>query len=171
MDGSVFTEELLTAIAVAVNAVPRNAIMVLETMVNAMHGQGDIPDPAAFAVQLAKDVVGHDPEGLCAQVLLSVYRGKYTPALLALQHVQNPATFMELLIRFHRHTIYHRVSPKLRDPIMTPWYTELDRSEKLDVARVIMINQVLLEGLTLVRNNPGEAPDILLNQTLRAAST
>lgn len=171
LDRTLFTEELLTAITVAVNAVPRNAIMVLETMLNAIHGQGEIPDPAAFATKLARDVVGHDPEGLCVQILRSLYRGKYTPALLALQHVQNPMTFMDLLVRFHRHAVYHRASPKLRDPIMHPWYEELDKAEKLDIERLTKINGVLLEGLMLVRTNPGEAPDILFNQVLKAAGT
>ncbi len=117
--------ELLTTIAVASDGHPRDAITTLETVMNAM-SEGDVPDPQAFALQVADKIAGQSPERTAAQYLLAVYQGKFTGAILASRQIHNPVSFSDFLIQFHAHAIYYRVSKKLQEPAFESWYGLLD---------------------------------------------
>lgn len=151
LDTEVYNVDLLEKIAMAVDGHPRDSIMTLEAIIDRIAGKGgiaEIDDINNFVLDIADEVVGEKPEKVAGNFLLGIYAGKYTRAILPIRDVTYHSTFIDLVLEFHAHAMYHRFSPKLTDKLYTPWYNRIQEEfseKKLDAEGLSKVMDVLVE--------------------------
>jgi hypothetical protein len=165
-----FSDELLRAIAIAVDGHARDAITVLEAVINTA-GSQQIDNPEEFALKLADRVIGETPERLAVEALLSVYRGRFTPVVRALERVQNYQAFGDYLLRFHEQAMRYRFSESLRQPGYDAWYRRLEETfpdrEKLPHRPLVATLNDVVDVVGRLRDG-SPAYQLLLGGLLRA---
>ena len=125
-----FTEQVLLHIATAVDGHPRDAIMTLEAFIDRVTSKGGvdkipIEELSAMVLNIADEVAGESPDALVGNFLLGIYKGAYTRPFLALRDVSKYDTFVELLLQYHKQTIFYYASVKLHDKMYVDWYATL----------------------------------------------
>jgi DNA polymerase III gamma/tau subunit len=128
LDRAVYTDDVLMAMAIAVDGHPRDAITALEAVIARVCASDltSIDDLPEFLGEVVREEAGERPEALVSAYLQSVYRGRYTPAIAMLQRVHRHGSFLNHVMRFHAQTLYYTFGKKLREPEFGPWYRQLD---------------------------------------------
>lgn len=128
LDRSVYTDEVLMALAVAVDGHPRDAIIALEAVIArvAVSDLKAVESVPGFIIEVVREEAGERPEAMVSQYLQAVYRARYTPAIMVLQRVSRHGSFLDHVMRFHTQTLYYTFGKKLREPDYGPWYRQLD---------------------------------------------
>jgi len=172
LDLEIFTDELLGKIAALGDGHPRDAISILEAVINRFKGSKEPPaDLDAFVIAIADDLVESTPEAIVSKFLMGVYGGKFTGALLALREVGNHQRFIDTVLDFHTHTMFWRFSPKLQDKMMFAWYTRLEEKfEKntLDPVALVKIMELFNETASEFKGFSANGYYTLVNMAVKA---
>jgi DNA polymerase III subunit gamma/tau len=128
LDRTIYTDEVLMALAVATDGHPRDAITALEAVTARVAATNltSIDNIPNFVIEVVREEVGERPEAMVVQYLISIYRARYTPAIAVLQRVSRHGSFIDHVMRFHAQTLYYTFGKKLRELDYGPWYRQLD---------------------------------------------
>lgn len=176
LPAEVYTEELLDSIAGSVNGHMRDALCVLEAVINSVAAGFETSgqDLDAFVTDVVEQVVGDSPEALVAEYLLGIYRGKYTRSILALHKVMSHSAFIDTILRYHAQTMYFRFSGKLQEPQFQPWYSMLadmfgDR-KKISIPALTGTMDIFTDTAQAVKGYEVDGFYLLLNAAMKAAT-
>lgn len=178
----------LKSIADAAQGHPRNALKILESVMNSWAGsdQSDL-DPETLINKVAAEVVEEVPEVAARKFLFGVYGGKYTMPLTILGGITNPTMFVDALMSLHTHTLKYLASDTLVDKYFLDYYRKLEQegfcstrnigqhadSPKhflLDMTAVAQVTKVLFEAATQLKQYLVNPAHILTNMTCGAVS-
>ena len=172
LDPAVYTTDVLTAISMAVDGHPRDAITTLEAVIARVEASGVVKDKIpAFIAQVVHEEAGERPEAQVGTYLLGVYRGKFTMPIDVLKRVHRHGSFLDHVIQFHSHTLYYTFGRKLREPDKSPWYRLLDEQfdGHLDVNAMVDIMDLFVQASARLNAYQTDGYYDMLNVTLQAA--
>ncbi len=148
----VFNKDVLMKIASLVDGHPRDAVATLEVLINQVEDEGEIEDIDAAMIKIIEDVIPVSEDKIAAAMLLGIYAGKATAALLALEGTSSYKTLAEQLVEFHTHAMRWRFSPKLHDKMFYAWHAKLKDlgKENLDPHALAGVMDILIDSLQKV---------------------
>lgn len=180
LDRTVFSDELLAKVSVVVEGNPRDAVEMLEAVINQCEGEGwdaEKGDLNEFLLRIAETVISETPERVAARFLLGVYGGKYTAAILPVQDVDitNPSSFVSKVLDFHQETMFWRFSEKkLCTKMFAGWHAKLrenfgDPQEgKLNPSALVAVMDIFLSFSAQFKSHMVDAGPALVNMAVKA---
>lgn len=182
LDPEVFSDDLLAKIAVVVEGNPRDAIEMLEAVINQIEGEGGFDEENEtlndFLLRIAETVISETPERVAARFLLGVYSGKYTAALLAVQDVDlsSPGSFISKVLDFHQEAMFWRFSKaKLATKMMVGWHKKIEenfgdpKDTTLQPAALVAVMDLFVSMSTQLRSHAVDVGPALVNLSVKAA--
>jgi DNA polymerase III subunit gamma/tau len=122
-------DELLLAVATAVNGHPRDALMAVEALLDRVKAKGgldNLGDLKSLILDIADQVAGESQDAIVGNFLFGIYTGKYTRAMLALKGVSKHDVFADVVMQYHKQTMFFRLSKKLQDKMYVDWYDKVN---------------------------------------------
>lgn len=118
-------------IAKAVDGHPRDALTVLESVINQVNqGSFKTATLTKAVARTVRRVVPGNPDQFAKIIMLSIYKGQYTRAIDSVRKYQSSGgrlvRLLDVCLRFHAEAIALRCSPKLASPYYADWYKLLD---------------------------------------------
>lgn len=180
LDREVFSDELLAKIAVVVEGNPRDAVEMLEAVINQCEGEGwdeEKGDLNEFLLRIAETVISETPERVAARFLLGVYGGKYTAAILPVQDVDitSPTGFIGKVLDFHQETMFWRFSEKkLCTKMFVGWHKKLrenfgePKEGKLDPAALVEVMDIFIAASAQFKSHTIDVAPALVNMAVKA---
>jgi DNA polymerase III gamma/tau subunit len=120
-------------IAKAVDGHPRDALTVLESVINQVNqGSFKTANLTKEVSRIVRRAVPGNPDQFAKIILLSVYKGQYTRAIDSVRKYQTSGgrlmRLIDVCLRFHAEAIARRCSKKLASPYYADWYKLLQGS-------------------------------------------
>lgn len=170
LDRDLYNDDVLMAIALAVDGHPRDAITALEAVIARVEAANitTITDVPAFVVNVVKEEAGERPEQMVCRYLCGIYRGRYTVPVSVLQKVQRHGNFLDHVMRFHAHALYYSFGKKLRDPNYETWYRLLDNELACRVDALVEMMDMFVQASARLHGYQTDGYMDLLNVTLRS---
>ena len=172
LDRSVYTDEVLMALAVAVDGHPRDAITALEAVIArvAACDTKQVANVPGWVIEVVREEAGERPEAMVSHYLQGIYRGRYTPAIAVLQRVHRHGSFLDHVMRFHAQTLYYTFGKKLREMDYGPWYRQLDDifSERPCDEMLSDVMDLFVDASTRLNSYQTDGYYDMLNVTMKA---
>lgn len=182
LDRDVFTDDLLAKIAVVVEGNPRDAVEMLEAVINQIEGEegfdAEKENLNDFILRIAEKVISETPERVAARFLLGVYSGKYTAALLTVQDVDvsSPSSFIGKVLDFHQEAMFWRFSKsKLASKILVGWHKKIEenfgepKEGQLSPAAMVQVMDLFVSVSTQFKAHSVDVGPTLVNMAVKAA--
>jgi DNA polymerase III subunit gamma/tau len=168
----VYTDDVLMAIALAVDGHPRDAVTTLEAVIARVESTNTdaVDNIPGFITSIVKEEAGERPEAMVGRYLLGIYGGRFTTPIDVLKRVHRHGDFINHVIRFHSHTLYFTFGRKLREPDYEPWYRKLEEQSigKGDVDRMIDLMNLFVLASERLHGYQTDGYYDVMNVTLQA---
>ncbi len=106
-------KNVLLEIAQMCNGQPRDSLQGLEAVANYLAARKSKGLPSAKLLKIVRRAIGQTSDELALQYLLSVYLGRYTSAIKAVNEAVNLETFLRAVTDYHINTCYKQINSKL----------------------------------------------------------
>lgn len=172
MPNNVFNDDLFVKIAKYSRGHVRNAITALESIRDYVAGKGAVANVTELLNDINNNVLKSSEWQIALKYLLSIYRGKYTGALRAIENVKNYEGFVKLLMEYNTQCLYWLLSDKLIDKYYYQWiYDELVNYNipKTDefVAKLSKTMEILVKTAFDIKSYLVDAKYIMISMTTK----
>ena len=104
---------ILLAIAQMCNGQPRDSLQGLEAVANYLAAKKNKGLPSAKLLKIVRRAIGQTSDALALQYLISVYLGRYTSAIKAINESISLENFLRSVTDYHINTCYKQINSKL----------------------------------------------------------